>query len=52
MPKYFEAGLVCAWFLLAGARAVRFASISWVPQILLAAGSFLALAMCRTAPKA
>jgi hypothetical protein len=51
MPKYFEAGLVCAWFLLAGALSARFESVSWAPQILLAAGSFLALALCRTPPR-
>ena len=51
MPKYWEAGLVCAWFLLAGVLTARVVSFSWVPQILLASGSFLALALCRTPPR-
>ena len=51
MPKYWEAALVCAWFVLAGVLSSRVVSVSWVPQILLASGSFLALALCRTSPR-
>jgi hypothetical protein len=47
----WETLLVCAWFVLAGALSMSDLSVAWVPQILAALCSFLALALCRTSTR-